>query len=186
MHNPTAVLENDTHKLLWDFDIKTDTLIGAWRQEFKVINQKKRPCKIVDVVVLADHRIKLKESEQEDKYLELVRNWKKLWNMKMTFMPIVIGAYGTVSKKLLKLLEDLKVGGRLETFKTAALLRTPRVLRRILETWGDILSLKFQWKTLTQRVNIMLMMIGHQDWQIIKIAYNTEKAPEEFRRYSFY
>ena len=26
MHNPACVLENDTHKLLWDFDIQTDRL----------------------------------------------------------------------------------------------------------------------------------------------------------------
>ena len=24
MYNPASVLENDTHKLLWDFDIQTD------------------------------------------------------------------------------------------------------------------------------------------------------------------
>ena len=29
MHNLTSVLENDTHKLLWDFDIQTDHLILA-------------------------------------------------------------------------------------------------------------------------------------------------------------
>ena len=29
MHNPEPVLENDTHKLLWDFDIQTDHLILA-------------------------------------------------------------------------------------------------------------------------------------------------------------
>ena len=27
MHNSASVLENDTHKLLWDFDIQTDHLI---------------------------------------------------------------------------------------------------------------------------------------------------------------
>ena len=27
MHNPAPVLENDTHKLLWDFNIQTDHLI---------------------------------------------------------------------------------------------------------------------------------------------------------------
>ena len=25
MHNPAPVLENDTHKLLWDFDIHTES-----------------------------------------------------------------------------------------------------------------------------------------------------------------
>ena len=31
MHNPAPVLENDTHKILWDFDIHTDNLISATR-----------------------------------------------------------------------------------------------------------------------------------------------------------
>ena len=55
---------------------------------------------------------------------------------------IVIGAFGTVTKGLLKGLEDLLVGGRVETTQTTALLRTARILRRVLETWGDLLSLK--------------------------------------------
>ena len=41
MHNP-AVLENDTHKLLWDFDIHTDHLISARRPDLIIINKKKR------------------------------------------------------------------------------------------------------------------------------------------------
>ena len=42
---------------------------------------------------------------------------KKLWNMKVTIIPIVIGAFGTVTKGLLKGLEDLEVGGRVETIQ---------------------------------------------------------------------
>ena len=61
---------------------------------------------------------------------------------------IVIGALGTINKVLLKGLEDLEVGGRVETIQTTALLRTARILRRVLETWGDLLSLKLQWKPL--------------------------------------
>ena len=64
--------------------------------------------------VPADHRIKLKECEKRDKYLDLARELKKLWNMKATIIPIVIGAFGMVTKGLLKGLEELKVGGRVE------------------------------------------------------------------------
>ena len=46
---------------------------------------------------LLDHRIKLKECEKKDKYLDLARKLKKLWNMKVTIIPIVIGGYGTVT-----------------------------------------------------------------------------------------
>ena len=35
--------------------------------------------------------------------------------MKVTFVPTVIGALGTITKVLLKGLEDLDVGGRVET-----------------------------------------------------------------------
>ena len=69
--------------------------------------------------------------------------------MKVTILPIVIGALGTVTKGLLKGLEDLEVGGRVETIETIALLRTVRILRGALETWGDLLSLKLQWKTIS-------------------------------------
>ena len=42
------------------------------------INQdKKRPCKIVDFAVPADHSRKLKECEKKDKYLDLARELKK-------------------------------------------------------------------------------------------------------------
>ena len=67
--------------------------------------------------------------------------------MKVTIVPIVIGAFGTITKGLLKGLEDLEVGGRVETIQMTALLRTAKTLRRVLETWGDLRSLKPQWKT---------------------------------------
>ena len=111
--------------------------------------KKKKIYKIVDFAVPADYRIKLKECEKRDKYLDLLENWKKLWNMKVTSIPIVIGAFGTVTKGLLKGLEDLEVGSRVETIQTTALLKTARKLRRVLETWGDLLSLNLQWKTIS-------------------------------------
>ena len=72
MHYTTSVLENDTQ-----------TPMGLWHtdgspnlsQKTRPNNnqQKKRICKIVDFAVPADHRIKLKECEKKDKYLDLAR-----------------------------------------------------------------------------------------------------------------
>ena len=97
-------------------------IISSRRPDLIVINKKKkkkkkrkkRSCKIVDFAVSADHKIKLKESEK-DMYLKLARELKKLWNMKVTIIPIVFCALGTITKGLLKGLEDLKVGGQVET-----------------------------------------------------------------------
>ena len=126
---------------------QTDHLILARRPNLKN-QQKKRTSKIVDFAVPADHRIKLKECEKKDKYLDLARELKKKnygtwrWRLYQSW-------FGIVTKGLLKWLDDLEVGGRVETIQTTALLRTARILGRVLETWGDLLSLKIQWKTIS-------------------------------------
>ena len=56
----------------------------------------------MDFVVPADHRVKLKESEKKDKYLNIAKELKRLSNMKVTIIPIVIGAHSTVTKGLIK------------------------------------------------------------------------------------
>ena len=68
--------------------------------------------------VPVDHKIKVKENEKKDKYLDLAWELKKLWNMKVTFIAIVIGAFGTVTKRLVQGLEDLEIRGRVETIYT--------------------------------------------------------------------
>ena len=112
MDNPTSVLENDTHKLLWEFDIQTDHLISARRPDLIIINKIKENMKIVDFAVSADHS-KIK-SEKKNKYVDLTRELKKLWNLKVAFIPIIIGALDTVTKGLIK-----GQNGRLENKTTS-------------------------------------------------------------------
>ena len=103
----------------------------------------------MDFVVQADYMVKLKESEKRDKYPNLARGLKKLWNMKMVITSIVTGALGSVTKGLVQGLEDLEITERVETVQTSALLRSARILRKVLVAWGDLLSLKFQWKAIS-------------------------------------
>ena len=75
MHHLAIVLENERHKLLWDFDIHTDHRISARRPDLMIINKKKkRICKIVDIAIPADHRIKLKECERRISTSTLLEN----------------------------------------------------------------------------------------------------------------
>ena len=59
MHNPAAVLENDTHKLLWDFDIQTDHLISARRPDLIEINKKKKKKKKRELAKLSTLQYRL-------------------------------------------------------------------------------------------------------------------------------
>ena len=94
--------------------------------------------------------MKIKKYEKRNKYLDLAREFlKKQWNMKMVLIPIVNRELGTIPKSLEKREEDLEIRGQMETIETTALLRSARILRRVLETLGDSLSLYLQWKTVS-------------------------------------
>ena len=86
----------------------------------------------MNFAVPVDHEVKLQESEKRDKYPNLAREAKKLWNMTVTAILIVIVELNAVTKRLVQTLEDLEVRGRVETFQTIVLLRLTKILRRVL------------------------------------------------------
>ena len=89
----------------------------------------------MDFAVHADHRVKLTESEKGNELRGLVRKLeKKLWDMKVKVILIVIGTICIVTKRLVQVLEDLKIRGRVGTIQTKLSLRSARILRRVLET----------------------------------------------------
>ena len=77
-----------------------DHLILARWSDQVIVHKKKRTCWIVDFAVVAAHWVKLKESKKKDKYEDLARELKTLWNMKVTVIPIEIGVLGTIIKGL--------------------------------------------------------------------------------------
>ena len=104
-------------------------------------NQQKKKRELAKLSTVLSRLTTEINCEKKDKYLDLARELKKLWNMKVIIIPIVIVALGTVTKGLIKGLDDLTVGGWVETIQTRVWLRMARILRRVLETWGDLLSL---------------------------------------------
>ena len=133
------------------------TIRSSDRQQQQLQQQQKRTCWIVVFAIPANHGIKLKESEKRDKYLDLAREVKKQWNMKVTVIPIIIGALGTIIKELVQGLEDMEKRGRVEIIQTTALLRSrrnteksPGNLRRlaVTQTPEKNQQLTLMWKTL--------------------------------------
>ena len=54
--------------------------------------------------------------------------------MNVTVKPIAVGALGTIPKGLVMGLEDLEIRGQVETIQTTTLIRSARILRRVLVT----------------------------------------------------
>ena len=110
-------------------NIQIDHQVPYRRQDLAVINKKITTCHHVDFAVPLDHRVKVKENEKTDKYLDLAREQKKLWIMRVMVIPIVVSVLGMVPKGLEDRLDELEIRGRIETLQTTA-----RILRIVLET----------------------------------------------------
>ena len=54
--------------------------------------------------------------------------------MKVTVIPIVIGVFGTVTKRLVQGLEDFEIREQRKTIQTTAFLRSAKLQTRVLET----------------------------------------------------
>ena len=148
MHNPESALENETQKV----DIQ-NPLISTRQSDLVIINkkkkkkkrkkkkkEKKRPCLIVDFAVPADLRVKLKEREKRGKYQDLAREVKNMEHESDCDNNCNRCAWNNHQK--------IEIRRHVETIETTVLLRSARILRRVLETW-DLLSLKCQWRTIS-------------------------------------
>ena len=117
--------------------------LGPKTRPYNNQRKKQKIYKVVDFAVPADHRIKLKECEKGDKYLDLARELKTSMEHEGDNYTNCDWCFWHGNKGLLKGLEDLEVGGQVE--------KTARILRSVLETWGDLLSLNIQWKPISLR-----------------------------------
>ena len=98
----------------------------------------------MEFVVVADHRVKTKENETKDKYLDFAWELRKLLNMRVRVILVVIGMLISIPKGFVRGLEEFEVGGRIETIQTTALLRSTGILRKVLEILGYLLLLTLQ------------------------------------------
>ena len=80
------------------------------RLDIVVIDKEKRECKIIDLAVPGDQNIKVKELEEITKYQDLRLQLQKLWDVKATGIPIVVGVLGTASEKLGNHLKTIVIG----------------------------------------------------------------------------
>ena len=104
MNKPESVLGNETYKILFSFQTQTGHLILIRKRNLTLINnKKKKKSSSTGICCLADHREKMKESEKNiNKCLDIARDFKKLWNVRVTVKPIVVGTLGMVVSGLEK------------------------------------------------------------------------------------
>lgn len=132
-HEPNAVCENNDFHILWDFEVQTDHAIEARRADMIVTDKKNNICKIIDFTVPFDSRVDSKEVEKIEKYQDLAREVRKIWNKKVKFILIIIGALGTTPKLLRKRLKGIGIDTKVVELQKSAILYSAKILRKVLE-----------------------------------------------------
>ena len=89
-----------------------DYQITVRRLELVLINKKKRTCQLVDFAISAYSRVKMTESGKISKYLDLARELKKLWNVEVKVIPVVIGGVRMIPKSLEKRIMKILYRGK--------------------------------------------------------------------------
>ena len=87
------VLENEDYQILWGFSIQTNHFIEAPRPGLVVVDKKGRSCKIIDFAVPGDNKMEEKEKDKIEKYQDLGKELRKIWNVKVKIMPLVVGLF---------------------------------------------------------------------------------------------
>ena len=64
-----------------------------------MIDHKEKTCLLIDMTVPSDRNVSLKEYEKVSKYEDLEIELQKMWNLKTTVIPVVIGALGMIREK---------------------------------------------------------------------------------------
>ena len=76
-----------------------------------------------------------------DKYLDFAGELKKMLNMRVMVILVVVGMLRMISRSLKKGVEELENSERIKIIQTTELLRLAKILRRVSETRRDLLLL---------------------------------------------
>ena len=78
--------------MIWDITVQMDHEIYGRRPDVIVVQKDKNLCQIIDFACPYDGRADTKELEKIEQYQDLAQELRKIWNMKVKAIPLVIGA----------------------------------------------------------------------------------------------
>ena len=89
-HVPEKVGETTNVKILCDFNIQTNHVVEH-RWPNVVVLDKADSCHLVEIAVPANSRVDAREKEKIQKFQDLVRELRKVWEVKVKVVPVVEG-----------------------------------------------------------------------------------------------
>ena len=85
--------------MLWNQAVHTEREVTTNRPDIIIKNKKEKSCTLIDVAIAAHKNVVQKEAEKKLKYKSLCIEIR-VWNLKCTIVPVIIGATGIVTRSL--------------------------------------------------------------------------------------
>ena len=130
--DPVRVSDDGMYEVWWDQKVVTPTAMEHNRPDVVVIDRVGRRWTLVDFSVPFDSNVVIKEDEKETRYGRLKAEVSKMEGVGVVVVPIVVGAFGVVSKRLSGHLKQLGIGDVIGGLQTSAIIGTAAILRKVL------------------------------------------------------
>ena len=132
-HMPKPMCEKRDVTVLWNRAVRTDRDVTANRPDIIIKNKKEKTCTLIDVAIPADRNVVQKAAEKTLKYKSLCIEIQRMWNLKCTIIPVIIGATGIVTRSRRKNLEAVPGKHSLDSLQKTAILGTSHIIRKVLQ-----------------------------------------------------
>ena len=119
-------------ELYWDLTIQTDITVAHNRPDIILVEKATRKWTIIDIAVPSDFNVVRTEDWKVEKYQDLAFEIRRLHHVETAILPIVIGALGTVPRRLIRSIELLGISDIVASTQMTALLETAGIIRRAM------------------------------------------------------
>ena len=131
-HMPKPVCEEGDVTVLWNQAVHTEREVTANRPDIIIKNKKEKTSTLIHVAIPADRNVVQKEGEKKLKYKSLCIEIQRMWNLKCTIVPVIIGATGIVTRSVRKNLETVGKHS-IDSLQKTAVLGTSHIIRKVLQ-----------------------------------------------------
>ena len=93
---------------------------------------KSKTCLLIDMSIPSEKNITVKEFDKISKYKDLEIEIQKMWKLKTTVVPVIVGALGMIKKGTQNHLEKIPGNHSLREIQKIVLTSTAHILRKTL------------------------------------------------------
>ena len=131
-HEHITVTRKDSITILWDMSIHTDRTITANRPDIVLKNKKEKTCLLTDMTKPLDINTSVNTMEKLNKYKDLEIKVERMWGLKTTTVPVVMGALGTIKKDMENYTNKIPGNINIHELQKITFLSTAHLLRQVL------------------------------------------------------